>query len=80
VTGRAYPGLTAEAIAARQAALQRFARWEDRHPAMLTPSAAVAAASALYDMLSAESRSRPVDPAGVMTFHALLSRADPAGR
>lgn len=75
VTERLYPGLTARAIAEQHAALERFARWEADHPAMLTASAAVAAATALYDMLPAESRSRPVDPAGVMTFHALLSRS-----
>ena len=75
MSDRIYPGLTAEAIRARAAALERFARWEACHPQHLSPAAALAAAAALYELLPAESRTRPVDPSGVMAFHALLARA-----
>jgi hypothetical protein len=80
VTARLYPGLTADAIRARAAAFERFARWEAEHPAKLTPAAAIAAATALYDLIPAESRVRAVDPSGVMTLHALMSRFRPADR
>jgi hypothetical protein len=80
VITRVYPGLTAEAIRAREAALERFARWEEEHPATFSPAAAIAAATALYELLPAESRVRAVDPSGVMAFHAILSRIRPAGR
>jgi hypothetical protein len=80
VTTKAYPGLTAEALRAREAALERFARWEAVHPATLSPTAAIAAATALYDLLPAESRVRAVDPSGVMALHALMSRLGAAGR
>jgi hypothetical protein len=69
------PGLTAEAVLAREAALARFARWEADHPAHLEPAAAIAAVAALYDLLPASSRLRAPDPSGVMAFHALLLRA-----
>ncbi|MBZ5588099.1 MAG: hypothetical protein LAO05_06005 [Acidobacteriia bacterium] len=77
---KAYPGLTVEAIRAREKALERFARWEEEHPATLTPAAAISAATALYDMLPAEGRVRGVDPSGVMALHAILSRIKPACR
>ena len=38
----------------------------------------LAAVALLYDLLPAESRSRPPDPSGVMAFHALLARAGSA--
>lgn len=78
VTPRAYPGLTAEAMLAREAALVRFALWEADHPVHPGPAAALAAVAALYDLLPASSRLRAPDPSGVMAFHALLLQARPA--
>ncbi len=78
--GRLYPGLTREAVEARSAALDRFARWQASNPARLTPAEALAAAGALYEMLPEAGRQRPVDPSGVMAFHSILSRAWPASR
>ncbi|HQU34941.1 MAG TPA: hypothetical protein PLB88_11540 [Thermoanaerobaculaceae bacterium] len=80
MTGRLYPGLTREALLAREAALERFAEWKAAHPVVLPPSAAIAAVAALYEMLPAESRRRAPDPSGVMTFHALMARATPPSR
>ena len=75
VTARVYPGLTAEAVLAREAALARFERWEADHPAHLGPGAALAAVAALYDLLPVSSRLRAPDPSGVMAFHALLRQS-----
>jgi len=75
-----YPGLKAEAVRAREAALERFARWEAEHPTRWEPGAALAAVTALYDLLPPESRRRAPDPSGVMAFHALLSRTKPTVR
>jgi hypothetical protein len=80
MSSRFYPGLTAEAVRARAAALERFARWEAHHGPRLSAAAAVAAAGALYDLLPATSKTRPVDPSGVMALHALLARAAAARR
>jgi hypothetical protein len=74
------PGLTAEAVRAREAAFERFARWEAEHPTRYEPAAALAAVTALYDLLPVESRHRAPDPEGVMAFHALLSRTKPTVR
>lgn len=78
VTSSTYPGLTAEAVLAREAALARFARWEADHLVHPGPAAALAAVAALYDLLPASSRLRAPDPSGVMAFHALLLQARPA--
>ncbi len=75
VTSSAYPGLTAEAVEAREAALARFARWEADHPTRLEPAAAIAGVAALYDLLPASSRLCPPDPSGIMAFHAALLQA-----
>jgi hypothetical protein len=69
-----YPELTREALTAREAALERFARWEARHPACRSASAAIAGVAALYELLPPESRRRPPDPSGVRAFHALMAR------
>lgn len=79
MTMKKYPGLTAEAIRAREAAWERFSQWEDEHLARLTPSAAISAATALYELLPAESRVRAVDPSGVIVLHPVLSRIRPDG-
>jgi hypothetical protein len=60
-------------LAQRAAALARFAKWEANHPASLSPAAAIGAIGALFETLPPASRTRPVDPAGVMAFHQLLS-------
>lgn len=70
---RIYPEVTRAAVLARAAALQRFDRWEASHPASLPAAAAIAGIAALYELLPAESRSRPPDPGGVRTFHALMA-------
>jgi hypothetical protein len=75
-----YPGLTAEAFRAREAAFERCARWEAEHPKHWDPAAAIAAVTALYDLLPEESRRRAPDPSGIMAFHALLSRTLPTVR
>ena len=75
VTSTAYPGLTAEAVEAWEAALARFARWEADHLTRLEPAAALAGVAALYDLLPASSRFCPPDPSGVMAFHAALLHA-----
>ena len=54
-------------------ALERFAVWEATHPIRLSPSAALEAIGALYELLPPSGRRRPVDPAGVMALHATLS-------
>ena len=77
---RLYPGLTAEAIRLREAALKRFARWEAEHPASRPASAAIAAVAALYELLPPESRRRAPDPSGVIAFHELMARGTPAAR
>lgn len=79
MTERLYPELTRAALLARAAALQRFARWEASHQAPLSASAAIAGIAALYELLPREDRSRPPDPTGVRTLHALMARVA-AGR
>jgi len=80
VTSSAYPGLTAEAVLAREAALARFAHWEADHLTRLEPAAALDGVAALYDLLPASSRLCPPDPSGVMAFHAALLRAGTASQ
>jgi GNAT superfamily N-acetyltransferase len=59
-------------IRERAACFARFAAWETSHPARLTPAAAVAAIGALYQLLPAASRRRPVDTSGVARLHDAL--------
>jgi hypothetical protein len=73
-TSRVYPGLTAEAVREREAALDRFARWQAHHHGDLAPEAAVAAVAELYELLPAASRFRAPDPSGVVAFHTFLLR------
>jgi len=80
LTGRLYPDLTPEAIAAREGALERYARWEEAHPASRSASDAIAGVAALYELLPPESRRRPLDTSGVRAFHALMARGCAAGR
>jgi hypothetical protein len=61
----------------RLEALARFEAWAVAHPMALTPAAAVAAASRLYDLLPLESRHRPIDPSGVIVLHRMLARLSP---
>ncbi len=74
MTGKLYPGLTREAIRAREDALRRFARWEQVHPPSLSASDAVAGVAALYELLPPRSRRREPDPSGVRAFHAPMAR------
>jgi hypothetical protein len=62
----------------RKAALDRFNAWAERNPMRLTPADAVAAAGRLYDLLPSAARTRPIDCAGIMTLHRLLTRIDRA--
>ena len=48
----------AEMLRARAERLDRFAEWEKSHPPRLTPSVAIAAAGALYQLLPLASRQR----------------------
>lgn len=50
----------------------RFAQWEASHPATMTPGVAVASIGALYELLPAASRRRPVDASGVSRLHEAL--------
>lgn len=43
-----------EALRQRQAALERFSRWERDHPVWPTPQAALSAVGLLYELLPAE--------------------------
>jgi hypothetical protein len=78
--GVLYPGLTAAAVLARAAALDRFARWEAEHPARVAAAVAIGAVTALYELLPPGSRRRAPDPSGVMVFHALLRSTRPTFR
>ncbi len=62
------------AVQDRLDAHARFDEWVAAHPTRLSPAAAVAAAGRLYELLPPSSRTRPVDPGGVMTLHGLLRR------
>jgi hypothetical protein len=57
---------------ARAEGFARFAEWESTHPATMTPATAVAAVGALYSLLPAASRYRPVDPTGVARLQQAL--------
>jgi hypothetical protein len=70
---RIYGGLRAEAIRERSAALARFATWERRHAPEPSAEVALAGVAHLYELLPAESRSRPVDASGVSAMHRALS-------
>jgi hypothetical protein len=64
----------AEGVRERARALSRFAEWEAAHPVRLSPSAAVEAIGALYQLLPPPSRSRAVDPSGIIALHEILKR------
>ena len=66
------PQRLADAVRERAEAFERFALWEASHPIRLSPSAALEAIGALYDLLPPSGRERPVDPAGVMALHRTL--------
>jgi hypothetical protein len=69
----ASPRRLADTVRERAEALERFAVWEATHPIRLSPSAALEAIGALYELLPPSGRRRPVNPAGVMALHATLS-------
>jgi hypothetical protein len=60
----------------RAEAFEQFAVWEAAHPARLSPSAALQAVGALYQLLPVSERRRPVDPSGVMALHKTLAIVD----
>jgi predicted nucleotidyltransferase len=62
--------------ALREAALQRFARWESEHPQTASPGVNVALVGALYGLLPLNSRCRPPEVGGVVRLHALLRAVD----
>jgi hypothetical protein len=68
-----YDGLSREALLAREQALARFAEWARTRPSTLEPAAALAAISALYDMLPIASRHVALDVSGIMTMQRLLA-------
>jgi hypothetical protein len=68
----ASPRQLADAVRERAEALERFAAWEATHPIRLSPSAALEAIGALYELLPPSGRRRRVDPAGVMILHETL--------
>ena len=72
-TSGSYAGLSREAMLAREEALARFAAWSQMRRSSLEPAAALAAISALYDMLPAASRHVALDVSGIMTMHRLLA-------
>jgi hypothetical protein len=67
------PQRVADAVRERAEAFERFAVWEVTHPIRLSPSAALEAIGALYELLPPSGRRRPVDPAGVMALRETLS-------
>lgn len=62
-----------DAVRQRLAALERFERWAEEHPAYPEPAAALSGVGLLYDLLPADARSRPIDPGGVGELHRCLS-------
>ena len=66
---------TAARLRARREALERFATWEARQSFAIEPAVALAAATALYELLPSASRMRPVDAAGVLAMHRALAVA-----
>jgi hypothetical protein len=62
------------AMRARGVAFERFNVWQSTHPSRLSSQAALEAIGALYELLPPASRQRPIDPAGVITFHEILRR------
>jgi hypothetical protein len=71
--GRLYPGLTADAIRAREAALSRYEAFAPTAPVTMSPAEALAAVGLLYDLLPPESRERAVDPDGLAALHRALA-------
>ena len=67
-----YGRLEASQVRERASALERFARWQERHPARLDPAVALAGVAALYELLPAESRARALETAGVRAMHDAL--------
>lgn len=63
----------ADLVKRRAIALERFARWRAQAPNRCDPATALSGLGALYEMLPAESRSRPVDASGVRALHQRLS-------
>jgi hypothetical protein len=59
----------------RAEAFEQFAAWEADHPSRLSPSAALEAIGALYEILPHASRRRLPDPTGVMMLHNTLGLA-----
>lgn len=51
---------------------REFERWERGRTTNLPPDRAIEMATALYDLLPVDSRSRPVDPSGVLRMQRLL--------
>ena len=62
-----------ELLAERLEGFERFAEWERSHPLRPDPRAAIAGISRLYNLLPDSSRSRPVDPTGIVEMRRCLS-------
>jgi hypothetical protein len=68
-----YTGLSRGALLAREEALRRFAAWAETQPCTLDAATAIAAVSAVVDLLPSASRRAPLDASGVMAMHRLLA-------
>jgi len=68
-----YAGLSRDALLAREAALRRFSEWAEKERCTLDAATAIAAVSAVVEMLPEISRRVPLDASGVMTMHRLLA-------
>ena len=68
----AAPPRLSDLIRERARAFEQYAAWAADHPARVSAGAGLEAIGAIYELLPRASRSRPVDPAGVMTLHKTL--------
>ena len=57
----------------RAEALRRYDQWQQRHPSVLDPSAAIESIGFLWRLLPPESRERPVDTSGIERMRRILA-------
>jgi hypothetical protein len=67
---------TKEELLAYRERMERYNAWEAAHPVVMTPQEAIAAVSALYELLPAEAR----QPAAFEESRSVYARLDTANR
>lgn len=60
-------------MAARASALRQFNTWEANHPLDLPPEKIIESLGFLYQLLPANDRQTPVNPAGIMNMRRALA-------